>query len=458
MNAVGIKKSFYKALLMIAINVVALLFWQGNPVQAESIKIIVHGNELQPDVPPMMIEGRVMVPLKAIFDAVKVDSVIWDDQTKTVVAAKGENVIVLQINDKMALINDGPIELDVAPQIINGRTMVPARFIAESLDLDVQWLNDEKTVVVTEKITDQWEYYATDYFHIPLTTEESNQYTVNASEKEMAIKFDEYNNAYIEFLGNYPIELFDYMVSEVSRKMGTIDLEMVYSNSQEINDKQTHRFTYNMEDKVTGEYFIFHDHLGNFFHAMYASEKQSGNAYIEKFENILGRLAVVSDSEAMEEVVYEKVDTPLFSFSKRSDWEHDVVDVEAIELTHHTLEVSPMQLIQLSMISDSDELFTDNAMLAGIMRMDGDVKNLQKAEYEYKGFAAEEYTYERSFAYKRYDGEDAEFIIKSETMLIQIDDDHFFFIALQSPKQLYEETYELYMEVLDSLIIKVGRL
>ncbi len=103
---------------------------------------------------PVIINGRTLVPLRDIFESMDC-KVSWEGETRTVTAVKDENVIVLSIDNKLAKINDDIIELDVAPTIINSSTMVPVRFIAESLGAKVDWDASSKTVIITSNPTDE---------------------------------------------------------------------------------------------------------------------------------------------------------------------------------------------------------------------------------------------------------------------------------------------------------------
>lgn len=119
------------------------------------IKVKVDGKELSFDQPPVILNGRTLVPLRAIFEALGAE-VEWDSETKSITATK-DNVAVLLVVD-LAVITSGTIGgtanstvLDSAPTIINGRTMVPARAIAEAFDCTVDWNSSERTVVIVSK-------------------------------------------------------------------------------------------------------------------------------------------------------------------------------------------------------------------------------------------------------------------------------------------------------------------
>ena len=100
------------------------------------------------DVKPQIINGRTMVPLRAIFEALGA-TVEWDDATKTVKSEKGDIYVALTIGEIELRKNWQTIELDVPAQIIDSRTMVPVRAISEAFECEVNWDDATKTVLIT---------------------------------------------------------------------------------------------------------------------------------------------------------------------------------------------------------------------------------------------------------------------------------------------------------------------
>ncbi len=98
---------------------------------------------------PDIIMDNTMVPLRAIFEAMNA-SVVWNDATNTVLSTRGTTRISMTIGSKVMYKNDVPIELEVPAQLINDRTMVPVRAIAESFGATVEWDDAAKTVSITE--------------------------------------------------------------------------------------------------------------------------------------------------------------------------------------------------------------------------------------------------------------------------------------------------------------------
>ena len=108
------------------------------------------------------IEGdRVLLPIRAITETLGA-VVTWDGKTGKITITNDDVSIELTIGSQTALVNGEEVTLDVAPKIIKGRTMLPMRFITETLKLNVDWDEDSKTVVVDEDEDDVDEEVAED--------------------------------------------------------------------------------------------------------------------------------------------------------------------------------------------------------------------------------------------------------------------------------------------------------
>jgi sugar lactone lactonase YvrE len=105
------------------------------------------------DSPPVIIQSRTLVPIRAVVEALG-GTVAWDASTQTVTIGLQGTVLKLVIGKSSALVNGTPAPIDpanakVVPQIIGSRTMLPLRFVAESLGADVQWEASTQTITVT---------------------------------------------------------------------------------------------------------------------------------------------------------------------------------------------------------------------------------------------------------------------------------------------------------------------
>jgi len=137
---------------------VGLIFISPKLISASSeIKVLLEGQELQFDVPPQMVEGRTLLPLRAIFEVLGLE-VGWDDATRTITGTTEGKEIILQLDSKDAKVNGVNKALDVPAKAVNGRTLVPVRFIAESLDMNVVWDQESKTVKISKNDIIEWKY------------------------------------------------------------------------------------------------------------------------------------------------------------------------------------------------------------------------------------------------------------------------------------------------------------
>ena len=112
------------------------------------ISVYLDGSALIFDVPPMLIDGRVFVPMRAIFEALGAE-VAWDADTQTATGTKDETVVVLPIGSTSPMVNGAVVSIDTPGVIIDGRTLVPLRFVAESFGVSVEWDGDTRTVTIT---------------------------------------------------------------------------------------------------------------------------------------------------------------------------------------------------------------------------------------------------------------------------------------------------------------------
>jgi len=129
--------------------VVALLVASVPAVGAadQPIRLYVDGQELTTDVPPMIIDGRTMVPVRVVADHLGF-SVEWWEATRTVYL-RGRRTVQLRLGSPDAYVDGRAVKLDVPAQAVQGRTLVPLRFIAEALGYDVAWDGQARAVRLT---------------------------------------------------------------------------------------------------------------------------------------------------------------------------------------------------------------------------------------------------------------------------------------------------------------------
>jgi hypothetical protein len=96
---------------------------------------------------PVIKDGRTMVPLRFVGEAFGAEFA-YDPVFKIIDINFGSDKIKMQIGKKTAIVNGVEIALDVAPFIVNGRTLVPIRFISEAFGAEVVWDGTTKTVTI----------------------------------------------------------------------------------------------------------------------------------------------------------------------------------------------------------------------------------------------------------------------------------------------------------------------
>jgi len=128
---------------MIGLLLAALL-----PVVAQPITITFDGRPLATSANPIEQSGRVLVPMRDIFEALSAE-LQWDPASRTVRAFHGSTEIVLTIGSTVAYVAGRAVNLSVPAQIIGGFTYVPLRFVAEATGANVKWIESTRTVQIT---------------------------------------------------------------------------------------------------------------------------------------------------------------------------------------------------------------------------------------------------------------------------------------------------------------------
>jgi hypothetical protein len=142
-----------KYIRSLIVVVVALLPVNAAAYAANPIPIFVDGEELQMDVMPRLINDRTMVPVRAVTEAVGC-TVEWHSEDQRVVINSpvgGDPLIVMEVGNPVVTVNSyngdtgaiggRRVAIDSPPVIISGRTLVPLRFIAETIGFTVEWDN-----------------------------------------------------------------------------------------------------------------------------------------------------------------------------------------------------------------------------------------------------------------------------------------------------------------------------
>lgn len=117
-----------------------------NPI----VSVNIDGKDYQFAQPPVVIDGSTLAPVRAIFNALGA-TVEWDPETETATGRKDGQTVSITIGSRTVKKGSTTEELKVPAQLVNGSTMVPARFVGEAFGGKVSWDDKTATVIITTK-------------------------------------------------------------------------------------------------------------------------------------------------------------------------------------------------------------------------------------------------------------------------------------------------------------------
>ncbi|WP_025435840.1 copper amine oxidase N-terminal domain-containing protein [Peptoclostridium acidaminophilum] len=112
--------------------------------------IISNKAKLKFDVPPVIKEGSMLIPVRAVTEGMGAN-VVWNQKEQSVTITKDGTEIVIKLGEGIATVSGTEVELGATAESFNNRTFVPLRFIAESLGLSVEWDEETQTVEIDEE-------------------------------------------------------------------------------------------------------------------------------------------------------------------------------------------------------------------------------------------------------------------------------------------------------------------
>lgn len=129
------------------------LFFSFSAFAGDDIKIIIDGRELISDVPAILVNGRTMLPLRVILNGLSVpdEDITWWEMSETVEVKHDNIYIFMPTNVNTVIVNGVKYYLDSPAFVMEGRTMVPIRFLSEALNYVVEWNEAENTVLIRSR-------------------------------------------------------------------------------------------------------------------------------------------------------------------------------------------------------------------------------------------------------------------------------------------------------------------
>lgn len=116
---------------------------------AEPVYLVVNGSRLDNlSMPPVILDSNTLIPAREVFEPLGA-VVDWNNDAREVYISYRNDLVILQIDNKYANVNGQKIEMRIPPKIINDKTMIPVRFAAEAIGLNVGWDNGSRVVSVS---------------------------------------------------------------------------------------------------------------------------------------------------------------------------------------------------------------------------------------------------------------------------------------------------------------------
>jgi N-acetylmuramoyl-L-alanine amidase len=139
-------------LLLLLLLPVAASAAQQTPADA-GVPLFLNGKQLKPEVEPRIINDVTMVPVRIIAEELG-SKVEWHPDSRKVTVVKDSMNIEMVIDRLEAAVNGVPAKLDSAPVLLAGNTLLPVRFVAEHLGVEVNWNEVERAVYLQQKLVE----------------------------------------------------------------------------------------------------------------------------------------------------------------------------------------------------------------------------------------------------------------------------------------------------------------
>ena len=140
----------FKKLILTVIAVLAVSVPMSMSAYAENdvVTVMVDNETVEFDQNPVIIEGHTLVPVRAVFEKAGAE-VMWDQPTQTATISRGDYVVTIKYGESVMYKNGTAIALEQPADVINNRTMIPVRAIAEAMDFSVTWDGHHSLILVS---------------------------------------------------------------------------------------------------------------------------------------------------------------------------------------------------------------------------------------------------------------------------------------------------------------------
>jgi len=192
---------------------------------AWGIELVVDGEQVVTEVPPLLSEGRVLVPLRSVLERLGAE-VTWQPEEKLAAVSHSRGTVQLWPGAGEARVNGVYYSLDVPAQILEGRVLIPLRFVSEALGAEVHWDPERRQVGIRSGSRaspgEIWGYYI------------DAQSLVSLEDRQDTVHGVYFNSYTLQAGGRVEEQVFFPQGLELAQNRGLRCQAMVFSNDKEI--------------------------------------------------------------------------------------------------------------------------------------------------------------------------------------------------------------------------------
>lgn len=192
------KKLLFYVLLILLLNAIN--------IYADEISVSVNGKTVDfEDSTPQIINGRTFVPLRKIGNALGA-KIHWNEKTEEITATLNSDKILMKINSDQVKINNNYCKMDCTPIVINSRTFIPAKYLAESLGFCVDWDNRSKKIIIYDGNFVKINFIDVGQGDCIAVTDDNHCMVIDGGTEE-------YKNTVIDYLKKLGISKIDFVIA-----------------------------------------------------------------------------------------------------------------------------------------------------------------------------------------------------------------------------------------------------
>lgn len=113
--------------------------------EGTGVQVVIDGEPALFEPSPVIVEGTALVPMQALFQRLGA-SAQWEDRTQTLTAMKNDTSIRLSIGSRSADLSGEIKEMEISPQLVEGKPFIPIRFVGNALGMYVYWDDERRTI------------------------------------------------------------------------------------------------------------------------------------------------------------------------------------------------------------------------------------------------------------------------------------------------------------------------